>query len=325
MSADEELVLLQVCAAPRFLSEIVPFVGLPERRCRELLQSLKRRKLVRLLHRRWTTTRLGEKYARQLLAEAQRKKDEAEARRRRIQERTAALGECLLPVQKEVQTAVEECREIPLASAQLRRLEAELESLRSIKQRLDETLTEEGLRELENVLEERLPQAAAITRQVRAEVASLGLFEVVCEPLVVDDPVWLLCTSCGLLQGQRPRFSPRYECMGCHREGRTFVPPEKSIQAYVAPARDRAKELDPRESFLRRLRKVLEIYRLPNPVAEEILEFFNQYPVTVEDLHFLCRARLGEAGTRLIVAHVFQIPLDYPSPWPSAAWTPPCT
>jgi len=320
MSADDELVLLQACTTPRFLSQILPLVGLPERRCRDLLQRMKERRLVRLLRRRWTTTRSGERYAQELLAEAERKEHEAEAKRRRTQEMTATLQERLLGVLKEVQAVVSECQEIPLAADELRRLESELEHLRTLQHRLGAPPAAEDLGELERILNERLPAATAVAREVRAHVASLGLFEVVREPMVIDDPIWLLCTSCRLLQGQPRHYDGRYECPKCKRQGRAFVPSRKSIQSYVAPAGDRANEVDSRELLLRRLRKALQIYRLPGPVAEKILKFFDGSPMSPHDLHFACRLWMGEAGTRMIVTFVFQIPFNYPYPWPSGPW-----
>jgi len=96
MSMEEEFKLLEACAIPRFLSQIVPLVGVPERRCRDLFQSLRKRGLVRLVLRRWVRTRSGVRYMEELREAIRRKEEEAEAERRRVRERAAALRERLL-------------------------------------------------------------------------------------------------------------------------------------------------------------------------------------------------------------------------------------
>lgn len=315
MSRNDEVKVLQACTTPQFLSQIVPLTGLPERRLRGLLQSLKSRELVRLLHRRWTTTRAGERYLRRVLGEIEREEREAGEKLRRSEELTAALRGRLVDVQEKLQAAVQECKEIPLAEPQMRRLEPELESLRSCQRQLEASPDEASLNELERLLNDRLPVAAALARQVRAQVASLGLFEVVREPLAIDDPIWFVCTGCRNLQGKYRRVDGRYECDKCRRRGRVFVPSQKSIKDYVAPSRDRRDEVDSREWLLRRLRKAFEMHHLPSPVAERILMDVDRTTLSPHDVHFNCRMWIGETTTRMTVASVFQIPRNYPYPW----------
>ncbi len=319
MSRNEEVKVLQACTTPRFMSQIIPLTGLRERRLRGLLQSLKSRGLARLLHRRWATTRAGERYAQRILAEIETEEREAEERRRRIEQLAAALRGRLVEVQGQVQAAVSECKEIPLAEPQMQRLEPELERLRSFQRQLAMARDETSLRKLERVLNARLPRVAALAQEAGAQVASLGLFEVVRKRQQVDDPVWLRCTACRQLQPEYRQVDNRHECVKCHRRGRVFVSAQKSTQDYVAPPSDQGAEMDSREWLLRRLRTALEAHRMPSPVAGWILTSVEKTTMSPHAVHFACRMRMGETATRMTVAYVFQIPRDYPYPWPITA------
>lgn len=320
MTAEDESGLLEACRTPRFLAELLPLTGLSERTCREMLQGLKKRKLVRLAQRRWALTRAGERYAKELLTQIKTNQQEAEERRRRIETLRAGFQTRLLNVRKEVEGALSECQRIPRATQHARVLEPELEALISLQQGLDASPDEEGLRESERTLDDRLPRVSALARQARTALDGLGLFELVREPMFIADPLWLLCTACKQLQGQHRSYLDRYECVNCKQEGRPFAPSQTSVKPYSLPPEDRQTKFEPQQFLRRNLRRVLELYHTPAPVAEKILDFFDGLPLTVNDLHFACAHWMGEAGTRYLVAAVFQIHPDYPFPWPTTGW-----
>ncbi len=317
MSSDEEVRILKVCTTPRFLSEIVPLVGLPERRCREQLQSVKTRKLVRLLHRRWSTTRAGERYMQELAAEAEAKEREVEAKRRKMRGLAAPLRARIETVREEVEAVESECKEIPLASSQSGRIEIEVRTLRSLQRRVDSAPNQESLKKLDRVLKRRLPRATVLARETHAQVANLGLFEVLRLPDYVDDPIWLLCSSCHEMQAQPTSWHGRYKCIECKRRGRPFVPSQKSIRDYVLPPFVQPKKLDVPELLLRSLRIALAAGHWPSPVAEGILNDFKESSMTEDGLYFACRLSMGEYGARMIVWRVFGMPSAFPSPMPS--------
>ncbi len=320
MSSGEEVRILKVCTTPRFLSEIVPLVGLPERRCRDQLQSMKTRKLVRLLGRRWSATGTGERYMQELAAEAERKEREAEAAHRRMQGLAASLRARLGEVREEVEAVESECREIPPAAPQLRRIGVGLRTLRSLEQRLDSARNQESLERLDRVLKRRLPRATVLARETHAQVANLGLFEILRQPTYVDDPIWLLCSSCHKLQAQGASFNGRYKCIECGRAGRPFVPSQRSIDDYVAPPFVEAKKWDVPELLLRHLRNILAAGHWPSPVAERILDDFKESSMTEDCLHSACRRSMGEIGARMIVRRVFGTTSAYPYPLPGRHW-----
>ena len=320
MSEIDELRLLQLCRTTRFLSEIVPLSGLPERQCRGILQSMKTRRLVRLVRRRWATTRAGEAHLQALLAEMEEKEREAQETGKRIESLRAPLRERLLAAEREMHAVARECEEIPLAGGRLRQLRPNLGAVQSLRERLEAGRDEQSVLELERLVDDSLPGAVDLVREVHAQVADLGLFETVRDVVVIDDPIWLLCGACGKLQGQTPSFDQRYECLECHRKGRSFLPAKKSVEDYIAPSNDRKYEVSAQEQLRRRLRKVLQVYHLPGPVARKILAFLDRSPVSLHDVHFACRVWMGEKGTRLIVAATFLIPPNYPLPWPNTPW-----
>lgn len=210
---EEDVRVLRATRFARPLREVVAATGMPERRCRTVLQRLRKRGYVAVSGRLWRITRDGAKYlgeierstpSGQSAQESDRSKSlrdeyathlEAKEFSRKKSELGARAGRVLQMLEK----VVSDCKSIPFARPERDELGPLEEEIRWFTERLPQVTDAGKLEKAQAELEPLIQKGETLVLQAQARIKQLRGFEFLEE----DDwtfEIKLKCKGCGALQ-----------------------------------------------------------------------------------------------------------------------------
>ncbi len=267
--------------------------------------------MVRLVERRWKRTPAGGKRLRELEDEVAREQHAADETQKARRLRIENLRSSLAGLVRRLEAVTREAEEVPSAWGVLEDLRGAASRLRALDAELAQASDDARVQQLETALARESSRSETTLSDAKRRMEGQGLLEIIRDPFMREDPVWLACVACHGLQSNGPSWDGRYQCNHCKRRGKAFRPPHPSVEPYRIPLEEKG-NVAPWDMYMHAVKRQLELFKVPEPIARYILDLFRKSVPTPTELHSILSLFLGKNSTRHIVTRTFGLSFDYP-------------